>query len=311
MNALQIKNLYMQYRYGALALQNINLEVEQGKICTILSLSEGGKTSLIKGIAGLYPISRGEIILKDRILNNLPIKDRNLTIMYEDGCLFKGRTVLYNLLYPQKIRKVNKIEALDIASRLIDEFDLIEYKDIKVRKLNNETKFKLAIARLFLRVSDLYLIDDPLKVFENEDRAKQFEYFHPYLVKLSKLAPVVYATSNVKDCLILSENVSLLNYGVQLQSGNINEIITHPNNVTSYSLFHEGMISDKVKLVKSSEDIYLELDNKKIFINENNLLNDIYIDSEVLACYLTGDNGIDISTLRLFDINSEKLIYFN
>lgn len=311
MNKLEIKSLYLQYKYGALALQNINFEVSEGQIFTVLAPSEGGKTSLIKGLAGLYPILRGEAILNGKVMNNLPIKQRNITVMYEDGCLFKHKSVTDNLVFPLKIRKIDKTQARNTVNQIIEEFDLTECENTRISKLDRTLKFKVALARLFVRQSELYLIDDPLKVFSVEERKLHFDYLYPNLIKLSKIAPVIYATSSVDESAVLGDRVALLNYGVQLQSGNINELITHPNNALAYKMFHSGAVSAEVVLAQSGEDVYIELDGNKIFLNRAKLLNGIYIDGKVLVCYMVNSDGIDIPTLRLFDVNSEKLIYFN
>lgn len=311
MNSLIVKNLYLQYNFGQLALQNINFEVAQGEILTVLAPSDGGKTSLIKGLAGLVKVLRGDIILNGKNITTLPIRDRNVSVMYEDRCLFNNKSVFFNLLYPLKIRKTELDSAHKKVGELLDEFDLQKIKDIKISKLSEQDKFKVALARLFIRKSDAYLIDDPLFVFKDEERIKIFEYFLPYLKNLGKIAPVVYATSSIEETKILNDMVIILNYGVQLQAGSLAGIVARPNNVLSYKLFHNNVIVEETRIIQGAKGVYLTIAGKEITIDIEKLINPIYIDAEVLACYLLEGKDINKNSLYLFDKNSEKLIYFN
>jgi ABC-type Fe3+/spermidine/putrescine transport system ATPase subunit len=311
MNSLVVKNLYLQYNFGTLALQNINFEISQGNILTILAPNEGGKTSLIKSLAGLVKVLRGDINLNGKNITELSAKDRNVSVMYENGCLFNNKSVFFNLMYPLKIRKTD----LDLANKkiteLLEEFDLKNVRDIKVRKLSKMEKFKVALARVFIRESDIYLIDDPLFIYKDSERVQIFEYFLPYLKKLSEKAPLVYATSSIEETKILKENVIILNYGVQLQAGSLDSIVARPNNVLSYKLFHQNVITEETRIIQGAKGIYLTISGREVVLDIEKLINPIYVDTEILACYLLDGNEVDLSSLYLFDKNSEKLVFFN
>ncbi|HKL73886.1 MAG TPA: ATP-binding cassette domain-containing protein, partial [Clostridia bacterium] len=272
---------------------------------------EGGKTSLVKSIAGLYPIQRGEVILNGANIAKLTPKDRNVSVMYEDRCLFQHKTIFDNLIYPLKIRKTELSLAKNKVNEIIEEFELNRVRNMLISSLNEKEKFQVALARLFVRESDLYLIDDPLYLFKGDERSQIFDYFSTYLKKLCKIAPVIYATSSVEESKALGDNLVIVNSGVQLQAGSLECIVARPDNLLSYRLFHDEAIVHKVRLLEDNRGVYLEVEGVRVDIDNEKLINEIYINSEVLACYLNNDNQIDVSTLRLFDINSEKIIYFN
>jgi multiple sugar transport system ATP-binding protein len=311
MKSLKVNNLYLQYNFGTLALQNISFEIAQGGILTVLAPNEGGKTSLTKGLAGLVKILRGDIVLNGKNITALPIKERNVSVMYEDLCLFKHKSVFYNLMYPLNIRKTDLEITNKKVNALLEEFNLTSIKDTKIKNLSEQNKFKVALARLFTRKSDLYLIDDTLCAFKDVERAKLFEYFLPYLKKLSEIAPVVYATSSIEETKVLSDYVIILNYGVQLQAGSLACIVARPNNVLSYRLFNENVNIEEAHLFQGTKGVYLTLQEREIPIDAEKLINTIYIDTDILACYLLDEDEINIASIRLYDKNSEKLIYFS
>lgn len=310
MDLLIVKNLYLKYNYGALALQNINLEVSKNHIFTILAPTEGGKTSLIKGIAGLYPILRGEIFLNGKDITHIPIKDRNITVMYENNNFFKNKTVSDNLLYPLKIRKIQSSqEKIDC---IIEKFNLEKYRNIKIKKLDKQIQFRIALARMFMRKSDLYLLDNPLNVFDESERNILFEYMLPYLMELSAVAPVIYTTDSVNEAVRIDGKATLINYGVQLQTGDINNLIIKPMNLLCYKMFHENVIERQEILQKSHQGVFFEIENMRIYIDTEKLLNTIYINEKVIICYMADENNkLNPQTLRIFDIGSENLIYFD
>ena len=311
MKSLKVNNLYVQYNFAALALQNINFDISQGQILTVLAPLESGKTSLIKSLAGLVKISRGEVFSSGKNITVLPIKDRNASVLYDDLGLFDSKTVFYNLMYPLKIRNVDSAIAQQKINEILQEFELTSIKDIKIKKLSLQEKFEVALARLFVRESDYYLVDDPLYTFKDDLRAKMFEKMLPYLRKLSNLAPVVYATSSIEETKTLKDNVIILNYGVQLQSGSLASITAKPKNVLTYRLFRENAIVEESHIYNGEKGLYLTIRDREILIEQDKLINAIYIDSCVLVCYTLDGNDIDIGSLLIFDKNSEKLIYFD
>lgn len=307
MNSLIVRNLYMQYNFSTAGVRNISFEAKQGEILTVLAPLEGGKTTLIKSIAGLNPIQKGEAELNGKILNNLPTKDRNIAVIYEDWGLFNHKTVFYNLMYPLKIRNTEPQTALDTVNRVLEEFNLVEFRDKKIGKLSEEEKFRAALARVFCREAELYLIDDPLYTFKGEERQRLFGYFLPYLKKLSVTAPIVYATSSVGEAKRLGGKTVLLNYGFQLQSGTIDEIAENPSTILALRLFHDDAIIEETIIIESDGGVFVEYMGQKIPVDPDKLLNRIYIGSEVFVCFLNGKKG---NILKLYDKSSEKLIYF-
>lgn len=349
MKNLVINKLVQTYTYGCTGVQELSMECAQGESVAVLAGREGGKTSLLKCIAGLYPASSGEILICGADVTNKPVKDRNVLLVHEDGGLFKFRTVFYNLAFPLIIRKVAKEaikeKILSVASEL--GFQGLLYD--KINTLTGGEKLKVMFARALLRQASVYLFDDIFKVAEPEDRQKLFSELLPLIKRLD--GAVVFATSSADEAMSVAKNITILNYGYTVDEGSAEQIRTSPRCLTSYKFLHSyatNILTAKVVEGENGE-AYIHLLGKRIALESKKLLNPIYIGGEVTVCFetqagdipfddyyieyynntpfmhcaLCGENiitrlnggilpqglDIDLSSLKLFDVNSEKSVY--
>lgn len=309
MSTLKAESLYLKYNYGAQSLTNVSFAVKSGEVLTVFAPAQGGKTSLIKGLAGLYPFERGSAFLDGEDITKLPVEKRRLSVFYSDLGLIKGKTVLENIIFPLKLRKIENAAAKESADKAIEEFGLEICKDVKARELSKYEAFKTALARMSVRQSALYLIDNPLSGFDNAQRQELYGTLEKTMEKLSQDAPIIYATDNIDDLEKAKGDVLILNYGAVLGYGNYESLAKKPESLFCYKLFHPNVIIETAQLTKSENGVSLNAGGKKVYIEEDGLINSIYIGSEIIAAYLAQDS-IMLPTLRLFDTKSEKLIYF-
>ena len=176
---LQIKNLTQQYTMGATALCDISVTVKTNALLCVLGKTEAGKTSLLKTLCGLTDIKHGEILLNGTHINRSSLKELDIALMHENGGFFENKTILYNLEYPLKIRKLCPEIIRKQINYVITKFNLNDVKYFKVLRLNKIERLNLSFARLFLRNLSLILIDNPFKNFENRDEL--FELYLPYI----------------------------------------------------------------------------------------------------------------------------------
>ncbi len=303
MKKLDVKNLSIKYHYGALAIRKASFSVPSGSIYTVLGEEESGKTSLIKGMVGLSPVVEGEILLDGEDLLKVPLKDRNVCVIYEDGGFFLNKTARYNLTYNLRIRKVDRKVVEETAIFNLNRVGFpMDKLDVKVKKLNVEEKFLLTLARAYARRAEIYLIDNPLKKL-GDKREEYYPILKTFLTEKSQDGIVIYATNSGDECRDIGGECSVLNYGVTLQRGNITDICDSPASIeivkkllTGYELV-EGKIEKDEKIYFTSDDGTVELDEKK-------LLSEIFVGKE---CYCLIRNGRTF----LYDKRSERMIYTN
>ena len=196
---LVTEDLSLEYLYGAKALCDVSFEIASGEHVAVLGGAEAGKTSLLKAIAGLYPVSSGKIFIDGKDVTEAKIKDRDILFVYDDGGLFNRRTVRYNLVYPQKVRKVPNEEREKLAMDASDEFGLRGFEEEYVFRLYETEKVRLALARTALRKAPLVML--------------------------------LFATTSVTEAFSVGKRVIFMRYGNIEQIGTPEELIDDPASV--------------------------------------------------------------------------------
>lgn len=349
MKNLVINKLVQTYTYGNTGVRELSLECAEGECVAILAGKEGGKTSLLKCIAGLYPAQSGKIFINGIDITAKSPKDRDVMLFYEDGGLFKLRSVFYNLAFPLKIRKVPqdviKEKILSAAKKLGIEHLLFE----KVNTLSDTEKLKVMFARALLRKASVYLFDDIFRIAEPQERHSLFSELLPIIKELG--GAVLFATSRADEAMSVGNQIVIMNYGYTVDQGDICRLKDSPRCLTSYKFMHS--YATNMVITKVSEDgngVFIELFGKRVALDGQKLINPIYIDGEIIACFETKHGGdiafrfkyfeyynntrfmhseshgngiiteaegeipegldIELKSLKLFDINSEKSVYY-
>lgn len=226
---LVTEDLSLEYLYGAKALCDVSFEIASGEHVAVLGSAEAGKTSLLKAIAGLYPVSSGKVFIDGKDVTEAKIKDRDILFVYDDGGLFNRRTVRYNLIFPQKVRKVPKAEREIRAVDAADGFGLGGFEEEYVFRLYETEKVRLALARTALRSSPLVMVDDVFAMLPSAQRGKLFRELFPRIAEIN--SSLLFATSSVTEAFSVGKRVIFLRYGRVEQIGTPEELIGDPASV--------------------------------------------------------------------------------
>ena len=279
---LKISNLKQTYFYGATAIRGLNLEANDGEKIAILTKSGGGKTSLLKCIAGLFSADEGSsIVIDGKDVTGAKIKHRDVRLIYDDGGLVKNRSVKFNLEYPLKIRKIPKNERKRIVESVCCDFDLLPfYKEIAYRLFEPQI-ITLAIARAFLREAKVTLIDDIFSLIKGEERKSVFNALLPKLSSIKGIT--IFATDSVEEAFSFADKIVVLNAGWHLQTGSPRDLMDNPN-----YLYVDNYVNPfKSTLTVGVVDGYINLDDITI-----KLPDDYDCDEAILTYYLSeADNG--------------------
>ena len=303
---LQIKNLTQQYTMGATALCDISVTVKTNALLCVLGKTEAGKTSLLKTLCGLTDIKHGEILLNGTHINRSSLKELDIALMHENGGFFENKTILYNLEYPLKIRKLCPEIIRKQINYVITKFNLNDVKYFKVLRLNKIERLNLSFARLFLRNLSLILIDNPFKNFENRDEL--FELYLPYIKELTSNASVIYATDSAYEAYKLNGDTLVLNYGIVQQYDKYENLKNNPKTLTVMNYVNPSNKIFEASIIMCDNNIFVSYNNALKEIKKDKLLNDIYIGKKVIVAEVYEGTK---STLKIFDYNSERIIYFN
>jgi len=308
MSIIEIRNLRQKYTAGAVGVYNYNISCKDGEHICILAGKQGGKTSLLKCIAGLLPAEEGEILVNNIPIQDKRIKDRDLGIIFQDCGIIERRSIKWNLAYPLKIRKVPKEQIANKVAQVALDFKLIHLLSFSSSKLKECDKIRVAFARALIRNAPLLLIDNPFALLKGEERRELFIEMLP-VIKGYK-GNIFFATDSIDEAFTLREKISILHYGILEQTGTIEQIKEQPATVQVYKYAY-GLSANftDTTLQKEREQLFVEILGQKLYLDNNLLLNDIYIGENVIAGFMIKESTKGKSVEINFCEQKEGQIY--
>jgi len=234
--------------YGtALALDRIDLTIRQGEFFTLLGPSGSGKTTLLNLVSGMITPTSGSVLIDGRDVTNVPPRDRNLGMVFQNYALLPHMSVFDNVAFPLRIRKMPKA---DIEGAVMEILQLVRLKDFAQRKpkeLSGGQQQRVSIARCLVYKPRLILMDEPLGALDKKLRHQlQFE-----IKKIHKEmgVTVLYVTHDQEEALVLSDRICVMNHAKVEQVGTPNDLYFRPaNEFVADFLGESNMISGALEL---------------------------------------------------------------
>ncbi|CAN5287852.1 ABC transporter ATP-binding protein [soil metagenome] len=210
------------------AVSNLNLEVENEEFLVLVGPSGCGKSTAMRMVAGLEEISEGRIIIGDRVVNDLPPKDRNVAMVFQSYALYPHMSVRDNLAYPLKLRKVPKNEREERVREAARILDIEGFLDRKPKALSGGQRQRVALGRAIVRNADLFLMDEPLSNLDAKLRVPP----RAALVKLHDRVrtTTIYVTHDQTEAMTMGDRIAVLSLGVLQQLATPQELYDTPSN---------------------------------------------------------------------------------
>ncbi len=202
------------YPGGRKALDDLNLEVKEGEFMVLVGPSGCGKSTALRSIAGLEEITAGSIRIGDRVVNDLPPKDRDIAMVFQNYALYPHMTVADNLAFGLKLRNTPKPEIkrrVDDAARLLG---LESYLKNKPAQLSGGQRQRVAMGRAIVREPQAFLMDEPLSNLDAKLRVSMRAALNQLHERLH--TTTVYVTHDQVEAMTLGQRVCVLREG-QLQ----------------------------------------------------------------------------------------------
>jgi len=202
------------YAGGVKALDDLSLEVKEGEFMVLVGPSGCGKSTALRSIAGLEEITSGTISIGDQVVNDLPPKDRDIAMVFQNYALYPHMTVAENLAFGLKLRKAPKAEIkrrVDEAARLLG---LEQYLSRKPAALSGGQRQRVAMGRAIVREPQAFLMDEPLSNLDAKLRVSMRAALNQLHERLG--TTTVYVTHDQVEAMTLGNRVCVLRDG-QLQ----------------------------------------------------------------------------------------------
>ena len=217
-------------RWGSVVgVDAVSLHVADGEFMVLLGPSGCGKTTTMRMIAGLDEPSAGDILIGDRVVNDLLPGERDLAMVFQNYGLYPHMTVADNIGYPLKVARVPKPERAARVRAAAARVELEEYLDRKPHALSGGQRQRVALARAIVRTPQLFLMDEPLSNLDAKLRVSMRAQLKHLQHELG--TTTIYVTHDQVEAMTLADRVAVLSRGQVQQVGPPLEIYDAPHNV--------------------------------------------------------------------------------
>jgi multiple sugar transport system ATP-binding protein len=259
MASLSIRDVYKTYPNGVPVLKGVNIDIEDGQFLILVGGSGCGKSTLLNMIAGLETVTKGDIQIDGKTVNNLSPKDRDIAMVFQSYALYPSMTVRGNISFGLGIRKVPKQEQEQIVDRVSSMLQIQHLLDRKPGQLSGGQRQRVAMGRALARDPVMFLFDEPLS---NLDAKLRIEMRSEIKLLHQRLGTtIVYVTHDQIEAMTLGDRIAVMKDGVVQQFGAPQDIYDSPSN-----LFVAGFIGAppmnfiQGKLVEQGSGVGVEID---------------------------------------------------
>jgi len=217
------------YPNGFQAVKDLNLEIEQGEFLVMVGPSGCGKSTTLRMIAGLEDITGGKIQIGDRVVNDLPPKDRDIAMVFQNYALYPHMSVFDNIAFALKLQKMPRSEIADRVNNAARILELDELLDRKPAKLSGGQRQRVAMGRAIVRRPQLFLLDEPLSNLDAKLRVQM----RGEITELQREVGVTtfYVTHDQVEAMTMADRVAVINRGVLQQVAPPQTLFDDPANL--------------------------------------------------------------------------------
>lgn len=258
-----LKNVSKIYDDKIKAVNNINLTIADKEFVVLVGPSGCGKTTTLRMIAGLEEITEGEILIDGKVINNLPPKDRDIAMVFQNYALYPHMTVYENMAFGLKLRKLDKDEIEKRVRSAAKILGLEDYLNRKPKALSGGQRQRVAVGRAIVRNPKVFLFDEPLSNLDAKLRVQMRSELSRLHKELG--ATIIYVTHDQVEAMTMGDRIVVMKDCCVQQVDSPLNLYNQPSNK-----FVAGFIgSPSMNFV---EGIIQKSDNKFLFISKQKKL---------------------------------------
>lgn len=263
MSSISLKNVYKIFDDGTTAVNDFSLEIADKEFIILVGPSGCGKSTTLRMIAGLEHITKGELKIGDRIVNDVAPKDRDIAMVFQSYALYPHMTVYKNMAFGLELRKMSKDEIdkrVREAARVLDIEHLLKRKP---KALSGGQRQRVALGRAMVRSPSVFLLDEPLSNLDAKLRTNMRTEIKKLHQRLG--TTFIYVTHDQTEAMTMGDRIVVMKDGVIQQVDSPQNLYKHPQN-----MFVAGFIGSPQMNFLDAE---LKSKNGKIFLSlaENEL----------------------------------------
>ncbi len=265
MASISLQHIYKVYPGDVTAVKDFNLEIADKEFVILVGPSGCGKSTTLRMIAGLEEISKGELYIGDRLVNDVPPKDRDIAMVFQNYALYPHMTVYKNMAFGLELRKTPKDEIDKRVREAAKVLDIDHLLDRKPKALSGGQRQRVALGRAMVRNPAVFLLDEPLSNLD----AKLRTSMRTEIIKLhQKLATTfIYVTHDQTEAMTMGDRIVVMKDGIVQQVDTPQNLYDFPCN-----MFVGGFIgSPQMNLLdatlhKDGDAYYLDIGGDKVIL---------------------------------------------
>ncbi|KAB2333285.1 ABC transporter ATP-binding protein [Cytobacillus depressus] len=224
---VQLKDVTMQFN-NTTAVDRLNVTIKDGELVSMLGPSGCGKSTTLFMLAGLYKPTAGEIFFGDRLVNKIEPEHREIGMVFQNYALYPHLTVLKNIMFPLKMRKVPNKEAEELAREMAALVQIGHLLDRKPGQLSGGQQQRVAIARALVKKPKILLLDEPLSNLDARLRLEMREEIRR--IQQEVKITTIFVTHDQEEAMSISDKILLMKDGKFQQFCPPEEMYDYPDN---------------------------------------------------------------------------------
>ena len=228
MATVAIAHLRKVYANGVVAVDDFCLEVADGEFVALVGPSGCGKSTTLRMVAGLEAITSGTVAIGGRVVNDLPPKDRDIAMVFQNYALYPHMTVRENMAFGLRLRRTPKAEIARRIAEAAETLGLTALLDRLPKQLSGGQRQRVALGRAIVRQPKVFLFDEPLSNLDAKLRVQMRAEISGLHHRLK--ATMIYVTHDQVEALTMADKIVVMKLGVIQQIGGPLELYNNPDN---------------------------------------------------------------------------------
>lgn len=224
-----LENISKIYDNNVTAVSNFDLKVEEQEFIVFVGPSGCGKSTTLRMIAGLEDISKGDFYIDGKRMNDVPPKERDIAMVFQNYALYPHMTVFENMAFGLKLRKFPKAEIAERVKNAAEILGLEPYLDRKPKALSGGQRQRVALGRAIVRDANLFLMDEPLSNLDSKLRVQMRAEIAKLHLRLK--TTTIYVTHDQTEAMTMASRIVIMKDGLVQQIGTPKEVYDKPDNV--------------------------------------------------------------------------------
>ncbi len=229
MASVSFRNVYKRYAGDVTAVKNLNIEVNDKEFLVLVGPSGCGKTTSLRMLAGLEEISDGEILIGDRVVNNVAPKDRDIAMVFQSYALYPHMSVYDNMAFGLRLRKTPKQVIDERVREVAKNLGIEALLDRKPRQLSGGQRQRVAVGRAIVREPAVFLMDEPLSNLDAKLRVESRAFISKLHQRLG--TTFIYVTHDQVEAMTMGTRIAVMSAGELQQLDTPQSLYDHPSNV--------------------------------------------------------------------------------